>query len=278
MILCCHFLCNQAALSHEGRAVKYLSVTNPNSNLSFFFFSPKILSGSFPQGTRAWEGIFTNDPSDNFHHESPAPTSVKPGLLGPHGLDVKIDPVWWLLQIYQEERTWDACPLSVSKHGLHSWISAYLCLSAFASIHGSVPNSNSKLSKRSYLAAPCFIQHMDDKNTHIESLPARPVSHSTILPLCLFANTLFRLTFLLYRPSGNYQFRIPTESLQGVGLLSFIKKDTVRVPGSSSLNIVTIRCMGGPRHVQWMNECIKEWLSKWMALYVHKQIQNYLFN
>lgn len=55
-----------------------------------------------------------------------------------------------------------ACPLSVLKHGLHSWIAAYLCFSAFASIHGSVPNSNSKLLKRSYLAAFNFIQHVND--------------------------------------------------------------------------------------------------------------------
>lgn len=179
--------CNQAALSCEGRAVKYLFVTSPNPNLSFF----RNIIWQLPlRDVRAREGIFVNDPLDKFHHKSPAPTSVKPGLFSRHGLDMEKDPVWWLLQIYQKARTWDACPLSVSKHGLHSWISAYLCLSAFASIHGSVPNSNSKLSKRSYLAALRFIQHMDDKNTHIEILPARPIPHPTILPLCLFANTL----------------------------------------------------------------------------------------
>lgn len=38
-------LCNHAALACEGRAVKYLLVTSPNTNLSIFF---KILSGSAP--------------------------------------------------------------------------------------------------------------------------------------------------------------------------------------------------------------------------------------
>lgn len=33
-----------------------------------------------------------NDPLDKFHHKSPAPTSVKSGLLSPHELDVKKDP------------------------------------------------------------------------------------------------------------------------------------------------------------------------------------------
>lgn len=122
----------------------------------------------------ARRGIFLKDRLDKFPEKNPAPTSVRPWLLSPHGLEVKKGAGVMVSPNYQKERTWDACPLSASKHGLHSWISAYLCLSAFASIHGSVPNSNFKLSKRSYLAARCFIQHTDDKNTHIGSLRIRP--------------------------------------------------------------------------------------------------------
>ena len=55
-----------------------------------------------------------------------------------------------------------------------------------------------------------------------------------------------------------------------MGSLSFTKKDKVRVPGSSFLNVVTIRYTGDPSHVSGMNEYISEWLSKWTTLHVHK--------
>ena len=179
-------LCNQAALYCEGRAVKYLLVTSPKPNLSFF---QNIIWQLPLRDLKSLGGNIHKWPFRNVSSQKPCTYLWLSWPISLHGLDVKKDPGWWLLQIYQKERTWDACRLSVSKHGLHSWISAYLCLSAFASIHGSVPNSNSKLSKRSYLAALRFIQHMDDKNTHIEILPARRISHPAILPLCLFTNT-----------------------------------------------------------------------------------------
>lgn len=174
-----------------------------------------------------------NAPSDNFHHKALHLPLQQAWPRGPHGLDVKKEPVCWLLHICQKEGTQDACPLSVSKHGLHSWIAAYLCLSAFASIHGSAPNSNSKLSKRSYLAAPRFIQHMDDKNTHLEILPARPASHPAILPLCLFCKCPFQIDISpLHTHSENERFlsdshkkkrKKKKERFQESGLLSFMK-------------------------------------------------------
>lgn len=90
-------------------------------------------------------------------------------LLCLHGLDVKSPSSNGCSRLTRRKGP-GTLVLSVSKD---SWLSAYLCLSAFASIHGPVPNSNSKLSK-SYLAALSLIQHMGDKNTHIDILQASP--------------------------------------------------------------------------------------------------------